>query len=64
MVVEEEEMRLPVMTPESVVPRRLTPEISAFVRVALVRLHPEKSAPMSDTDARSIFVKFRFRAVI
>ena len=60
MVRVEEDVRPPVMTPESVVPRRLAPEISAFVRVAVVRLHPDISAPTSDTPERSIFVKFRF----
>lgn len=61
VVVEEEDTMPPVMTPLSVVPRRFTPDISALVRTALVRLHPERSAPTSDTPVRSIFVKFRFR---
>ena len=52
------DVRPPVMMPASVVPRRFAPDISALLSAALVRLHPDISAPMSETPEMSIFVKF------
>ena len=51
----------PVMTPVRVVPRRFTPEISAFVRSAFVRFEPDKSLLTRLTPDKSIPVKFAFR---
>ena len=61
MVVVAFDVRPPVMIPVRVVPRRFTPEISAFVRNALVRLEPDKSELTRLTPDKSIPVKFAFR---